>query len=430
MVRRFVLFLMLAVSLWQPAFAQPSPGSDTVWKKEIWPDYARSAFFSKDDSKLYVNTDRAVLIYEPLSGSLIREVEGKGFFLFESPDGMFIYTDSLLKLDAQTYEAVDSFEKPEIGYELKSLSMSVDGTIIMGAFFKPFLKDQDSKQNNNVIFYETQNLQITGFATYKESIWRGYISPNKNYYALATNLYDGKNDDRKVVLFDFNTKQPIDTLQEHLEPDINDIGWSPDSKYLAVLTELEVKLYKFPEMEFYGEFPHFPNDYTNVLTFAFDATSKYLITGGGYDYESQRLHVWDLESKNNKYKYPYFELYASGFCAFSNSNEWIITGIEHWIMQYNTECLRVGVVEMEQHLSGIIYPNPVNSSAVLTFNVQVPREYDIKLYNSTGLFIQQIFNGFLVNGANTINIDCSTLPQGVYYISFNNNEFYKLIKEN
>ncbi len=420
----FLILFLLPLAV----LAQVSPENDTVWKKEIWPDYARSALFSKDDSKLYVNTDRAVLIYEPLSGSLIREVEGKGFFLFESPDGRFIFTDSLLKLDAQTYQIVGTLQPRGDNYILTDLSMSNDGSVIMASFFKYFGGDSTwKKQENNVIFYNPQNMLSIDEMTIKAEAWKCKISPDKNYFALFTYTPIGNN--LKVVLFNYNTKQPIDTLQQHIKPDIDDIGWSPDSKYLAVLTVLSVNLYKFPEKEYYGSFKH-AEGYNELSSFAFDKTSSYLATGGGFDDETNRLHIWDLATKQIKYKYLKYKFVVSKYSAFSNNNNLILTGASSDLMLVRTNPFITDVQEFEQHLSGTIYPNPVSNFALLTFQVQAPAEFDIELYNSTGIFVQQIFNGFLEAGENTINVNCTNLAAGVYYISINQNEFYKLIKEN
>ena len=79
-----------------------------------------------------------------------------------------------------------------------------------------------------------------------------------------------------------------------------------------------------------------------------------------------------------------------------------------------------------------IFPNPVNNSFTLNFNLSKSGNCRIDLNNLTGTYIQNYFNGFVEQGNVTKTFDATNLAIGTYFIVVSSDGFnktFKLIKE-
>lgn len=64
------------------------------------------------------------------------------------------------------------------------------------------------------------------------------------------------------------------------------------------------------------------------------------------------------------------------------------------------------------------YPNPFNSSAVITFNINKPLQLKISVYNIQGKFIENVYKGRIQKGShNIIWTPQNNLPSGIYFVT-------------
>lgn len=92
------------------------------------------------------------------------------------------------------------------------------------------------------------------------------------------------------------------------------------------------------------------------------------------------------------------------------------------------------VYEMEKNISGItISPNPVHSSFRLEFSAENRTNSTIKLYDMTGIMIQNLYQGQIHNGLNKLNFQIEPEVQpGMYFIEIRDESkryFEKLLIE-
>ena len=77
-----------------------------------------------------------------------------------------------------------------------------------------------------------------------------------------------------------------------------------------------------------------------------------------------------------------------------------------------------GITGGENKISGInLYPNPITNEATVDVNLNEASKSAITVYDITGKVIANIFSGEMNSGSNTIKIDTSNLPSGIYYAS-------------
>ncbi len=64
-----------------------------------------------------------------------------------------------------------------------------------------------------------------------------------------------------------------------------------------------------------------------------------------------------------------------------------------------------------------VYPNPTLGNASLEVNLEISANTTIEMYNSYGMKVKEIFNGYMESGrTNKLNIQGDNLPKGIYYI--------------
>lgn len=68
----------------------------------------------------------------------------------------------------------------------------------------------------------------------------------------------------------------------------------------------------------------------------------------------------------------------------------------------------------------IIYPNPMNQSGVLSFNLPATTTLNVFMYDITGKVVANIFDGTLEAGENKLTINTSSIETGIYLIAISN----------
>ncbi|MCD4794139.1 MAG: DNRLRE domain-containing protein [Bacteroidales bacterium] len=69
----------------------------------------------------------------------------------------------------------------------------------------------------------------------------------------------------------------------------------------------------------------------------------------------------------------------------------------------------------------IVFPNPVNQSATINFNLQANKKVEISIYNSIGSKVKSICNKNFTAGKNSITFTRENLSTGMYFIRIQTN---------
>lgn len=75
------------------------------------------------------------------------------------------------------------------------------------------------------------------------------------------------------------------------------------------------------------------------------------------------------------------------------------------------------VEKVTQNTISSVYPNPVSDVATIRFSLSNTADVDIKIYNSVGQEVQNLFSDTRSAGTHRVEFNCSKLKQGVYYYS-------------
>jgi hypothetical protein len=82
----------------------------------------------------------------------------------------------------------------------------------------------------------------------------------------------------------------------------------------------------------------------------------------------------------------------------------------------------VGLNEESTEINGVsLYPNPTSTETTINFYLETKGDVNITLSDLTGKSVGAIELANLTTGANSANIDCSSLNSGVYYVTISTN---------
>ena len=74
------------------------------------------------------------------------------------------------------------------------------------------------------------------------------------------------------------------------------------------------------------------------------------------------------------------------------------------------------------------YPNPYNSSTVITFNIKDRSKTELTIYDITGRVVSKPVNSILDRGEYQISFDASMLTSGVYFYQLKTEGYNKIKK--
>jgi hypothetical protein len=104
------------------------------------------------------------------------------------------------------------------------------------------------------------------------------------------------------------------------------------------------------------------------------------------------------------------------------------TPTDTWFYQTSTPYVRlnfdptVGLNEESTEINGVsLYPNPTSTETTINFYLETKGDVNITLSDLTGKSVGAIELANLTIGANSTNIDCSSLNSGVYYVTISTN---------
>lgn len=74
------------------------------------------------------------------------------------------------------------------------------------------------------------------------------------------------------------------------------------------------------------------------------------------------------------------------------------------------------------------YPNPFRTSTQISFDLLMPMQVSIKVYDMSGREVMQLMNGYLLAGKQFITLNAEKLLPGIYYVTMRTKEFTKTIQ--
>jgi PKD repeat protein len=81
---------------------------------------------------------------------------------------------------------------------------------------------------------------------------------------------------------------------------------------------------------------------------------------------------------------------------------------------YVDEC--VGIEAPTQAMELQVYPNPMHTTSVVTFNLETDEMVRISLFNNLGMEVLNVANDFMAQGSHSIKLDLSRFDNGIYFI--------------
>jgi len=113
---------------------------------------------------------------------------------------------------------------------------------------------------------------------------------------------------------------------------------------------------------------------------------------------------------------PFFDVvsYRGAFGA----NDWT-SGWANFDCQ-NTNYILTGISENSSVKNLSVFPNPINSSSVLTFHLSQSMRTTITLIDAQGKQVREIFSGNLISGKQNLTLGASDLKSGFYILKIEN----------
>jgi WD40 repeat protein len=207
---------------------------------------------------------------------------------------------------------------------------------------------------------------------------------------------------------------------------INDMAFSPDGRYLASGDDSGyIKLWDLKNNMLFREKYH--TDATGerlyVHRLIFTNNSKYLITCGGYFFD-KTTKIW---------KIPEFELvqsYDHPMMVWSSidisPNDSLLAGdfdgkLSVIGINYNLSSIKNSNTENDT----TIIPNPIKDLFTIELQNPILNTTIVKIFDSKGVLIEQISNNKLPIGSTTLTYNCSHLPVGKYFMTIEQDDFFK-----
>jgi WD40 repeat protein len=229
----------------------------------------------------------------------------------------------------------------------------------------------------------------------------------------------------KIVLWDIETMKPITTLG-YTSGIARDIAFSPDGKYLGVTdSDGYIKVWDLETKEKIVDMLHTDAPGENLFAeqLCFTNDSQYLITCGGY-FQDKTTKIWKIPEFEliNYYKHPIASFYT---IDISPNDSLLAMFFQFHVHIIGTDFTPTSIADNSIESEATIIPNPIKD--LLTIELQNPilNTTIVKIYDSKGVLIEQISNNKLPIGSTTLTYNCSHLPVGKYFMTIEQDDFFK-----
>jgi PKD repeat protein len=90
--------------------------------------------------------------------------------------------------------------------------------------------------------------------------------------------------------------------------------------------------------------------------------------------------------------------------------------------------ITVGIDEIQNVAEVKMYPNPVNDIATVNVTLAENAQIAVNIFDITGKLVNTVYNDQMNAGLNTLSINVSELPAGIYFTSVTSGKYNKTMK--
>jgi WD40 repeat protein len=393
-----------------------------VWEKKIATTYA---IFSPDGSKIYANGNGKFYILDTESGKILDTLEGIGKIIGFSPDGKYFYTDSGQKVNAMTYEIIDTLKTKSIKEKYPNLRLShpvlnYNGAMILYSGKKVVPEMPDSYPIILAVSTESMDaVQLIEMDT-KGSSMQISVSPDGRFLIVSISNYvwTTKYEDRglDLELWDAKTLKKIQIIEQWDSDEIerlSNLTFSPNSQMLACTVDGKIQIYDMKTMKRMEGIK--PIDIKLEEKVQFSSNSEYLIWTNT-DYMIQIANINPFE---NKYSYKNLKISQIVRDVSPDSKYLLIEGgsIENWHLSLIPAYWDGNSIANNNKLGLIIEvnPNPLATNATIEYELPYSGKLSIEIINQEGIN-NILYAGIGSEGKNTLEFNTGKYSAGQYFI--------------
>jgi WD40 repeat protein len=199
-----------------------------------------------------------------------------------------------------------------------------------------------------------------------------------------------------------------------------DLSFSLSNEHLAgALQSLPNKVWNTNDWKLFKELG------SDALSVAFSPDGKYVILGEG-GFFNWRINIYDIEQFKNSNSYKLDWLLkkhlgidrgdAAHSIDISQNQKYIAVGTNIGIYMLNAKWNPTSVKENPVIITEpLIFPNPADKTVNIRFNLLLPSEVSIGIFDINSRKVADIYNGFLEQGLQNFDWNISRVPSGTYF---------------
>ena len=407
-MKKLILFTAILSFLFSAgAFAGEQ---DTIWSKAL--SGVTNAFFTPDDQSIITNRINQIVELDVESGELIRESKKirSSFLEFElSYSGNYIFIlhynqDYASLVNYNDFSIKQAINLKDSNWLPLSIAISADdNNLAVGVW--------ESMHKSYILIYdsETGNL-INRIESNQRAVDLKYSLDGRYLVAItAAPDFDDYPDDLKYYLHLYDAKtyefiRTLDYTKSHTEKIISVNFNKTGTLLLESCENINSKIWNLEDFDIFKEYSF--NNFTCFM--GLNSNNKYTVTAS-VDISSLKLHFFDNDLNKLVSMYPYR---ISKF-SISNNDDLIIcaaTGGLYLLIPY----WKMTDVPSDYELISynVDYKNTILN---IEYEVSMPEQTEINLFDNTGIKIKSIFTGLSREGLNVIEEQLK-LASGIYHL--------------
>ena len=384
---------------------------DTIWSKAL--SGVTNAFFTPDDQSIITNRINQIVELDFESGELIRESKNirSSFHEFElSYSGNYIFIlhfnqDYASLVNYSDFSIKQAINLKDSNWLPHSIAISADdNNLAIGVH-------DLVKKVNYILVYDSETGKLIKRLESSQVTRDLKYSPDGKYLAAISAAYDFQDypDDPKYYLHLYDAKtyefiRTLDYTKSHTEKIISVNFNKTGTLLLESCENINSKIWNLEDFDIFKEYSF--NNFTCFM--GLNSNNKYTVTAS-VDISSLKLHFFDNDLNKLVSMYPYR---ISKF-SISNNDDLIIcaaTGGLYLLIPY----WKMTDVPSDYELISynVDYKNTILN---IEYEVSMPEQTEINLFDNTGIKIKSIFTGLSREGLNVIEEQLK-LASGIYHL--------------